>query len=309
MKISGFTIIRNATKYYFPVKESILSILPIVDEFIVALGDCDENDNTREVIESINSPKIKIFDRIWDKELFVDGHIFRDETTFALNQCSGDYCFYLQADEVVHENDLDCIVNNCQNFIDDTEVEGFLFNYNHFWGDYDHYLYHHGWYQNEIRLVRNNIGIKSFGDAQSFRFDKNRRLNVVQLPAQIYHYGWVRPPQLMVEKKEEQDSMHHGAKDGNNTDEIKTKIVYDYGPLGRLPIFKETHPKVMNELIQNLNWQQHLNYGKILELTRSLNKHEKLKYRIITWLEQKLFGGQHLFGYSNWNLLKRKQAQ
>ena len=35
MKISGFTMVRNAGKYYFPIKESIQSVLPIVDEFIV----------------------------------------------------------------------------------------------------------------------------------------------------------------------------------------------------------------------------------------------------------------------------------
>ncbi len=306
MKISGFTIIRNATKYYFPVKESILSILPIVDEYIVALGDCDYDDSTRQIIESIGSPKIKIFDRIWDKKLFIDGHIFRDETTFALEQCRGDYCFYLQADEVVHENDLDNIVKYCRKYLDDSEIEGFLFNYKHFWGDYDHYLYHHGWYQKEIRIVRNNIGVKSFGDAQSFRFEDNRRLNVIQLPALIYHYGWVRPPQLMVEKKEEQDSMHHGAKDGDEIKAIETKIVYDYGPLGRLPLFNGTHPEVMSELIKNIGWKDFLNYGKEFNLSRALNKHEKLKYRIITYLEQKLFGGRHLFAYSNWNLLERK---
>jgi hypothetical protein len=37
-------MVRNATKYYFPIKESILSILPIVDEFIIALGKGDKGD-------------------------------------------------------------------------------------------------------------------------------------------------------------------------------------------------------------------------------------------------------------------------
>ncbi|MCP4703461.1 MAG: hypothetical protein GY865_02530 [candidate division Zixibacteria bacterium] len=304
MTISGFTIIRNATKFHFPIKESIESILPIVDEFIVALGDCDADDTTRQQIESIGSSKIIIFDRPWDKKLFIDGHIFRDETTFALNQCKGDWCFYLQADEVVHENDLETIKQACNIYIDDTEVEGMLFNYNHFWGDYDHYLYHHGWYQKEIRIVRNNIGVESFCDAQSFRIKNTQKLNVIQLPSFIYHYGWVRPPQLMIEKKEEQDSMHHGVNEKEQKEE--TKEVYDYGPLGRLPVFDGTHPNVMNQLLKEISWIQHLDYGKKLNLSRPLNKHEKLKYRFFTYIEQKLNGGRHLFGYSNWNLLRNK---
>ena len=102
MKISGFTMVRNATKYYFPVRESIESILPIVDEFIVALGKGDSGDTTREAIESIGSPKIRIIDRVWREEDFAESRIFAIETNFALSQCTGDWCFYLQADEVIH---------------------------------------------------------------------------------------------------------------------------------------------------------------------------------------------------------------
>jgi hypothetical protein len=79
MKISGFTMVRNATRYYFPIKESILSVLPIVDEFIVALGQGDSDDKTREEIESIQSNKVKIIDRVWSEQDFVDGKIFADD--------------------------------------------------------------------------------------------------------------------------------------------------------------------------------------------------------------------------------------
>ena len=106
-------MVRNATKYYFPIKESILSILPLVDEFIVALGDCDSDDKTREEIESINSDKIKIIDRVWSERDFIDGKVFANETTFAMGQCKGDWCFYLQADEVIHEKDHPMIVAAC----------------------------------------------------------------------------------------------------------------------------------------------------------------------------------------------------
>lgn len=295
-------MVRNAEKYYFPIRESILSILPIVDEFIVALGNNDENDNTRNIIESIQSDKIKIFDRTWSEDDFKESKIFAIETNFALSQCTGDWCFYLQADEVVHENDLDKIVADCQYYLDKKEVDGLLFSYYHFWGDYDHYLPFHGWYKNEIRIIRNNAGVFSYKDAQSFRKNNHEKLNVMETDAHIYHYGWVRPPGRMQAKKKEHDSIHHGI--GNT--EIAYKLLpgeFDYGPMGRLPIFNSNHPAVMLEFMQKLNWQQKLNQTKSAKLQRPLMKHERLKYRILTFLENKLNKGKEFFGYSNWNKL------
>ena len=60
MKVAGFTIIRNAIKFDYPVVEAITSILPICDEFVVAVGNSD--DETLQLIKQIDSPKIKIFE-------------------------------------------------------------------------------------------------------------------------------------------------------------------------------------------------------------------------------------------------------
>ncbi len=303
MKISGFTMVRNASKYYFPIKESILSILPIVDEFIVALGDNDPDDNTRKEIESINSDKIKIIDRIWSENDFVDGRVFANETTFALSQCKGDWCIYLQADEIIHEKDHERIKNVCQEQLTNDEIDGFLFNYHHFFGDYDHYLPFHGWYKNEIRIVKNNIGIYSYKDAQSFRKGDNKKLNVLAIDPYIYHYGWVRPPILMQSKKKEQDSIHHG-KDVINAQYKSKSNSYNYGPLGRIPIFKASHPKVMDDFRAKINWKDELNYSTKSNLKRPKMKHEQLKYRLFSFLENTFNGGREFFGYSNWNRVR-----
>jgi glycosyltransferase involved in cell wall biosynthesis len=293
-------MVRNATKYYFPIKESILSVLPIVDEFVIALGDNDENDKTREEIESINSDKIKIIDRVWSEDDFVESKIFAKETTFALDNCTGDWCFYIQADEVIHENDLDTIVKACADNLGNKMVDGLLFKYNHFIGDYDHYLPLHGWYKNEIRVVRNNTGIYSYKDAQSFRKNENEKLNVVEINAHVYHYGWVRPPELMQSKKKEHDSIHHGIAKINEAYKLRSNE-FDYGALGRVPVFKGSHPKVMDNFRKKLSWKEKLNYSKKAILNRDLMKHEKLKYRIISFLENTFNGGKDIMGYSNWN--------
>ena len=298
-------MVRNAEKFYFPIKESIQSVLPIVDEFIVALGDNDESDHTRELIESIGSNKIKIFDRVWDKEKFLNSEVFALETNFAIQQCTGDWCFYIQADEVLHEKDLPIIKAACEKYLDDKNVDAFLFNYMHFWGDYDHYLPFHGWYKNEMRVVRNNIDAHSIKDAQSFRKGNNEKLNAKAIGAEMFHYGWVRPPHMMQSKKKEHDSIHHSYEKVKHLYELKPNE-YDYGPLGRIPVYKGSHPKVMEEFIKKLDWKKKLNYSrKKVKMDRSLAKHEKLKYRILSFFENTLNGGNYIFGgYSNWNKVK-----
>lgn len=298
MKISGFTMVRNAEKYCFPVKESIESILPIVDEFIVALGNNDEGDHTEELIRSINSPKIKIFHRVWDQKNFSNSLILSEETNFALQQCTGDWCFYLQADEVVHERDLSTIQKACEQYLQQPKVDALLFKYHHFWGDYEHYLPVHGWYKNEIRLVRNHKNIVSIKDAQSFRYQDDRLLPVVEIDAYIYHYGWVRPPWVMQSKKKAHDSMHHGLEQIEKVYETLDSD-FHYGDMRQIPVFQGTHPAVMKNYIQRLNWQKHLQEGNTKKLNRPKMKHEKLKYRAITWIENKILG-RSLFGYWNW---------
>jgi len=294
-------MVRNADKYYFPIKASIESILPIVDEFVVALGDNDEGDRTREIIESIESDKIKIIDRVWSETDFVDGKIYANETTFALSQCKGDWCFYLQADEVVHEKDHDTIVKYCQNYLDDKKVDGFLFQYHHFFGDYEHYLPVHGWYKNEIRIVRNNAGVYSIKDAQSFRKNNNQKLRVVEFTPYIYHYGWVRPLELMQSKKKAMDAMYHGTEQIESAYKLKPNE-FNYGALGNIPTYNGSHPAVMKDFISKLNWQHKLNYSKSANLNRPKMKHEQLKYRLLTKIENLLNGGKDIFGYSNWEM-------
>ncbi|MBU0488357.1 MAG: glycosyltransferase [Bacteroidetes bacterium] len=300
MKISGFTMVRNADKYYFPIRESILSVLTIVDEYIVALGDSDADDKTREIIESIQSPKVKIIDRKWDEVDFVDGRIFANETNYALSQCSGDWCIYLQADEVVHENGLQNIVGTCSKYLNKDRVDGILLNFHHFYGDYNHYLPIHGWCKQDIRVLKNHRNIYSHKDANSFRKGENEKLNVVDTAARLFHYGWVRPPERMQSKKKEQDSMHHGKTKIQEVYRAKPQN-FDYGPLGRVPVFRETHPEVMADFIKKMNWQDELNFTRKGKIERPKMKHEKHKYRMLSFLEKHLKNGREFGGYSNWN--------
>ncbi len=315
MKISGFSFVRNGVSLYYPVVESIKSILPICDEFIVAVGKGSENDTTRQEIAAIPDSKIKIIDTEWEQEYFKAGSIYAMQTDLAKNACSGDWLFYLQADEVVHEKYLPVIRNRCQDLLDKKEVEGLIFKYKHFWGDYDHYQGGHGWYPYEIRIIRNLPQIHSWKDAQSFRtFDNysgplqtegTKKLQVAQVNAEVFHYGWVRPPQLMQSKKKVMDSFYWGKK---NTDEKykEAPAYFDYGPLDRLTLFTEEHPKVMEQRIKLIDWKDKLQYSGKPNPYREKNKHERFKYRILSFVENKLLGGKRLGGFKNYTLLRKK---
>lgn len=301
-------MVKNATKLYYPIKEAILSILPICDEFVIAVGKGDEDDNTREEIESINSDKIKIIDTVWDEKDFVAGRINAIQTNIALEQCTGDWCFYIQADEVVHEKYLPIIKDRCLELLDDQEVEGLVFDYRHFWGDYDHYHISHGWYKREVRVIRNGIGICSRGDAQGFSRN-GEKIKAAQVFAEIFHYGWVRPPHLMQNKRKALDTVYWGKKAVEDS-YAKAPKEFDYGPLDRLSVYKGTHPKVMHDLIAKMNWKDKLQYSGEPNTFREEHKHEKRKNKILTSFERKLerkFGSKvNISGHSHYILLGDK---
>ena len=311
MKISGFSFIRNATKLYYPVKPSIRSALDLVDEFVVAVGAGDPDDRTKEEIESIRSDKIKIIDTVWDLDEFPGGTEYAHQTDMAREKCSGDWLLYLQSDEVIHEDALDEIRQACEKYLADKRVEGFLFRYYHFWGDYDHYHQSHAWYPAEIRMIRNDPEIHSWNDAQSFRkipgFDGKdykrkegtSKLKVVELKARIYHYGWVRPPDYMQSKRKEFARAYRG--DESAESEHKNATMYfDYGPLSRLKKFNGLHPAVMKEWIGKFNWQDKLQYKGVISRHRKLYKHEKFKYRALSFIENKFLGGKTIGGFKNY---------
>lgn len=246
MKLSGFTFIKNAVKYDFPFIESVNSILPICDEFIIVHGDSE--DDTTKIIESINSPKIKVYNTVWNPELRKGGLILSEQTNIALSKTTGDWCFYIQGDEVVHEKYHDTIVTEMKNNFDNQKVEGLLFNYLHFYGNYNYVATSRQWYRREIRIVRNNIGVQSFKDAQGFILN-NRKLNVRQIDASVYHYGWARPPQVMQNKVKYFHSLWHN-KDWIYKN-VPDNVEYDFSTMETIKAFEGNHPKVMETRVKN----------------------------------------------------------
>jgi hypothetical protein len=319
MKISGFTMGKNALKLYYPMRQSVESILPLVDEFVVVLGDSDEEDLTRSEIEAIGSHKIRIVDTVWDIEKYPRGMEHAHQTDLAKELCSGDWLFYLQSDEVVHERDLETIRSRCEELLDDQEVEGLLFRYLHFWGDYEHLQDGHCWYRKEIRIIRNLPEIHSWESAQSFRkipdFDGfsyrqqegTYKLKVAEVEAEIFHYGWVRPPRVMQDKIKAFRTNHRGKrKVEEQAAAHHFDRAFDYGNISRCTRYQGTHPAVMKSWMDGFDWKEQLRFsGPVRSMNPIPSKHDRTKYRLITWIEKWILGGRRLGEFKNYTLLNK----
>ncbi len=316
MKISGFSLVKNADKFYIPVKESILSVLPIVDEFIIVVGDNDKDDKTLEIVKSIKDDKLKIYHSVWDAKSYTKDTMLAKQTDLAKSYCKGDWLMYVQADEVLHQEDYETINRACSEYLDCNIVDGFTFEYLHFWGDYWHYNKNHVWYPREIRMIRNDKSIHSWRDAQSFRKylsppktykdyqgkKGTQKLNIIELPAKIYHYGHVKPPKVICQKFISCGLSYHGQEKKYQIEKrFKTHENY-YGNMSCTKEFKGTSPECMQQWIAKFDWKEELVYHNCLHKDRVRHKHHRLRYRIISWIENYILGRQ-IFGFNNYKSL------
>lgn len=274
MKVTGFSFIKNAIKYQYPIVEAIQSVLPLCDDFIIAVGDSE--DETRNLVAGIDSQKIKILDTVWNEKLKEGGRVLAVETdkAFQAIEANTDWCFYIQADEVLHEQYYDEVYEQMQKWKDEKQVDGLLFKYRHFYGSYDYVGISSKWYRNEIRILRNDKSIYSYRDAQSFRKYDNERLKVKPIDAYIHHYGWVREPKAMFSKQRNFGRFYDGKSDEGR---IYTGE-FDYTEIDALQKYSGTHPKVMQQKIASINWQfeYDLSHNKLSLKERFKNILEKL---------------------------------
>ena len=299
MKIAGFTYVRNGFDYGVPFLESIQSVLPICETFVVAVG--DSTDGTREAIEQLNSPKIKIIDTIWDMNLREGGKVFAQQANIALDQVHADWCLHIQSDEVFHENDLDKIVAAIDTYNEDKRVEGFILPFIHFWGGYDHIRNTRRVHNFEIRLFRNHIGVRSYRDSQGFRkyqsfeayengTEKGEKLKVKKIDATVYHYTGIRSPDAYAKKVAMFQSYYNTAE---GLDKMMASHDFQMHSVDRTIPFTGSHPAIMHAKVAAQNWEY--SYKKELSVWHKKDK----------WLQPiEDFFGFKLGEYKNYHLIK-----
>jgi hypothetical protein len=290
MKVSGFTFIRNAITYDYPVIEAIKSILPICDEVVVAVG--KSSDDTLGLIGNIDA-RVRIVETEWNEALKEGGKVLAEETNKAFNVVdpATDWCFYIQGDEAIHEQYLPVVKAAMECYANDAKVDGLLFKYLHFYGSYDYVANSSKWYRNEIRVIKNDKSIYSFKDAQGFRKGNDEKLNVKVIDAFIYHYGWVREPHAMQAKYNNFGRLW-GAEEWSDAAEKKYTGAFDYSQVDSVEKFTGTHPAVLQPRIARMNWRfdRDLTYNNLRPKDKFKNLFEKLT-------------GKRPFDYKNYRIV------
>jgi hypothetical protein len=266
LRVSGFTFARNAVRLGYPLSESIRSLLPLVDELVVNVGKSE--DGTLDLVRGIGDPRIVVVESVWDEESLVRGRVLAEQTDIALDRCTGDACFYLQADEVLHEEDHLRIREALSRMHDDPQIEGLLLDWVHFYGSFHTVGTSRTWYRREVRAFKAGLGVRSWKDAQGFRVwapppgfagprprslkpgDPARKLRVASSGARVFHYGWVRPPEQQKEKLAEFERLYRG--DEARANRLSEGFSYDVEE--RVRRFQGTHPAVMAARVASLDW-------------------------------------------------------
>jgi len=277
MKVSAFTFIKNGQLLGYPFVQSIKSILPIVDEFIVNVGASE--DDTLAQIQAINDPKIRIIQSIWNEQMQDRGYVYGQQKMIAQFNCTGDWAFYIEGDEVYHEDDLDKITQSMDQYVDDPKVEALVFDFIHFYGNANSYLSSPGWYRTEARIIKNSI--RSYAPDGLFWLvlDSNktgRYPRAKHTGAKCYHYGWVRSEEQM-SLKTKKISHHWGGQPVN----------IDYSQMDQSIImgFNGQHPKVVKDWVPKVKgiFKTDPNY----KLTKKQSKH-RIMLKLEKWFNLEL---------------------
>lgn len=288
--LSGFTFCKNAIKLSYPIKATIDCLLYYCDEVIINLGVSE--DNTVELIQGLygNSPKVKIFLRNWPgKE---SGTLFyRNETNFALEQCTGKFALYLQGDECMHEDDKPILYKELKSIEDNPDVLALSNRFIHFEGDFNSLK---GGYQFECRVLRNIGVIKSWGDAQGFKlkntediqlwkYQKNNQPIAPVSKTKVFHYGYVRPPKIMFEKAWDMDQYYHIGDDlktyQDKMNERWADRTWGYTHWGAME-YHGTHPIFAKEYIK----QYETSYPKLIRYPAQFNDDDIKPYLTVTYV-------------------------
>lgn len=300
-KISGFTLVRNGVEFDYPFLESLRSLLPLVDELIVNVG--VGTDQTLKQIQDFAREegygKVFYFESDWklnDPERKRGGKILSEQTNLALERCSGEWCLYLQADEVLHEADYDVIRRDLADAHVNKGIDALVFHYRHLYGSYDVIQESRSVYRREVRAIRRLSGAQSVGDAQSFRRADGSKLIAQLTEGRVFHYGWVRTPEQMREKTFFMDQLYHGDADEQQVQERRphTGDNYRYKRFWGLKRYTESHPAVMSARIKSKNWSWDLESSPwVWELG-------DLKKLILDAIER--WTGHRLFEYRSYRL-------
>lgn len=269
MKISGCTFIRNGSILGYPYIDSINSLLQLCDEVIVVVGNSE--DDTLYHIKQINNPKLRIIETTWNDVMADRGYTYAQQKMIAQFNCSGDWVFYLECDEIIHEKNIPLIRAQMAKYLADSEVEGFTFDYYHFYGTANHIAISPKWYKKAVRIIRNTIRSWAPDGLFWIIMDTNKRgryPRVINIGCHIYHYGHIRSSVMMNEKSKRVER-YWGKKPLHFT---------GYGNIDHKSViaFVGNHPSIIGNWLKSDQTEKNLIFNPNYILTK-----RDIKYRIM----------------------------
>ena len=232
MKISGFTFLRNGTSLGYPYIESLRSLLMVCDEIVVVVGQSE--DDTLEQVKAIGDSRIRIIETVWNESMRDRGYVYAQQKMIAQFNCTGDWAFYLEGDEIIHEADAPKIRAVMEKYLNDQEVEALVFDYHHFYGCPDMLARSPGWYRRAPRIIRTWAPDGLFWVVME-KNKKGRYPKAALAGCPIYHYGHVRSSTKMQEKNRQVSRYWNHTPEQHDYSQIDASILQPFD--GEHPIF------------------------------------------------------------------------
>lgn len=228
MKLTGIMPLRNGVILSYPFELALRSLRRLCDEVVVAVDPTSEDDTLARV------RALGIVDNIvespWDMSNH-GGHEGRSEiarqTSIALAQASCPWVMSLQADEVLHEKDVDSLRREI-NRADAGGIHGIELTRLYFYGGLTRYR--SDWTLPLLRLFKvGHFAADGFCGAMGFVPTGPQR--IARTDACIYHYSRVGDPAIVAQRVRNLDTFYHAPEVVAAPEAVEA---YDFGQLRKL---------------------------------------------------------------------------
>lgn len=250
MSISCTMVAFNCFHLDYPLEAAIRSALEVVDEVFVNEG--NSFDETKDLLVSLQEEFGKDVVRFETRNWIHNRNWQQIERNYAIKQAACDWILILDADEMIHENDVSTIKTLTEtphlNFID--------FKVTHFYGLPKYVNTNPSWYSHHVRLGKKNTNYKFRNSPGGSCCDicsgkplqpvhGRRASDIAYSGIQLWHYGWVRDARVMGIKTKKFNAWYSNDKKYFNG-HLDEKVPFNYKmekSMHFLREFKGTHPK------------------------------------------------------------------
>jgi len=245
--ISVCFVIKNGLVNGYPFWESLLSCCSFADEIVISEGySRDRTYDALKVFQERHPNKVKLFRTNWDRFRSGCGEVIAKVSSEAISKCSRQWVYYLQADEIIHEKNIEFIRN-----IPSSKFNSVKFMFAHFIGSWKPLPVGGAAYSSAIRMVRNIPAISMVGDGWTFQGKIDPICPKELCPMPIFHLGWVFPKNIDLKNLEQAKIYRNMKAYQDKANQSRERIEAGYAAQQGLPIPEDydDYPEVAVRLL------------------------------------------------------------